>query len=957
MSGSGSSRSRTAPEPRGLRSVKSRCTASRKLGTLHSFREHPTPPQGTTMHTRFVRGLFALAALMIASPLAAQEEFSFFSRGPFRSEVPRPDDLLGYPAGARHTQFAEQRAVLDALIAAASDRVRAEELGVTEEGRVMRALIVSAPENIRRLDEIRADLTRLADPRNTTPEEAAAIAARTPGAVVLSFSIHGNEPGGFEAAMWVAYQLLASEEPATLEALRNTVIILNPSMNPDGHERFAVWYNSLFVDTDEPYAYEWREPWGIQGRYGHYRFDMNRDFLANSQQPTQALIRTIMRWHPQVYVDLHSTTEQYFFPPPALPVNQNLPEHATEWLETFGRGNAEAFDRYGWQYFTRATFDLFYVGYFDAGPSLHGATGMTYETDGGKALKRRRDDGTYITFTEGIAHHYVASLATIETLAANREARLRDYYEFHRSAIDEARQSSMKRVVVLPDNDATNAARLAWLLLQHDIEVRRLTEAYTSSSAHSYLAGPEAGSERKTFPAGALVIDLAQPQGRMARTMLEPHAEMDRAFFDRQVEIFQRNQRRGPGSTTERYEFYDVTAWSLPLTLGLEAYWTEDAGSVNGTLLVDPESSEPTSTLAPSGSVSGRGRSAYLFPNDRQAAAELAMALLREGFVLNVTQEHLRADGQSFPRGTFVIRTERNPASLHDRLPALASEIGVSVTAIQSAFPDTGRVGIGSGNVAPVFHPKVLVAAGDAVSVTSYGAVWHFLETELRHPFVPVSLGSIGGMHTMSDYNVFIIPSGSAGRIRSELGSSGIARLKQWVQDGGVLIAYDNSALFPGHEDVGLSTVKELERDEDKKDTDSLPSGPEYTPPLPSPSADPDEPGSVPGSIFRATLDQTHWLTMGYRGNTLPVMVQRGPLLAPATRGDNPVVFVGDSLLLAGFAWPENTEKALKETAWATVERRGRGHVVLLAEDPLFRAFWRGPARLLTNAMLFGSGR
>ncbi|MGD8727262.1 MAG: M14 family zinc carboxypeptidase [Gemmatimonadales bacterium] len=899
------------------------------------------------MNTRCVRALLALAVLTIASPLSAQEEFGFFGRGPFRSEVPRPDDLLGYAAGERQTQFAEQQAVLDAMIAAATDRVRTEELGVTEEGRVMRALIVSAPENILRLDEIRANLARLAEPRTTTPTEAATIASTTPAAIILSFSIHGNEPGGFEAAMWVAYQLLASEEAATLEALRNTVVILNPSMNPDGHERFAAWYNSLFVGTDEPYAYEWREPWGIQGRYGHYRFDMNRDFLANSQQPTQALIRAIMRWHPQVYVDLHSTTEQYFFPPPALPVNQNLPDHATDWLETFGRGNADAFDRYGWQYFTRATFDLFYVGYFDAGPSLHGATGMTYETDGGKALKRRRDDGTYITFYEGIAHHYVASLATVETLATNREARLLDYYDFHRSAIEEVEDARMKRVVVLPDNDPTNAARLVWLLLQHDIEVRRLESPYTAAAAHDYLAGPSTSAERRTFPAGALVIDLAQPQGRIARAMLEPHAEMDQAFFDRQVEKFKRNQRRGPGSTTERYEFYDVTAWSLPLTLGLQAYWTEDAGSVDGTLLQAPESHEPTRALAPAGGVSGRARSAYVFPNDRQAAAELAMALLREGFVVNVAREHLRADGQSFPRGTFVLRTERNSPSLHDRIPVLAAEIRVPVTAIQSAFPDTGRVGIGSGAVAPVFHPRVLVAAGDGISVTSYGALWYLLEKELRHPFVPVALGSVGGMYTMSEYNVFIIPSGSAGAIRRELGAAGIDRLKRWVQDGGVLIAYDNAALFPGHSEVGLSSVRALGDEDEENGVDSLPSGPEYTPPLASPSADPNQPESVPGSIFRATLDQTHWLTMGFRG----------PLLAPATRGDNPVVFVGDSLLLAGFAWPENTAHALNETAWATVERSGRGSVVLLAEDPLFRAFWRGPAKLLTNAILFGSGR
>ena len=824
----------------------------------------------------------------------------------------------------------------------------------------MRVLLISAPENLARLDQIRTDLARLADPRTTTRADAAAIAGTSPIAVMLSYSIHGNEPGGFEAVMWVAYHLLASEEPATLEMLRNTLVILNPSANPDGHERFAVWYNSIFVDTDEPYAYEWNEPWGIWGRYSHYRFDTNRDFLALSQAPARAMLRTLMRWHPQVFVDLHSTTEQFFFPPPAQPVNANLPEHAVRWLETFGRGNAQAFDRYGWQYFTRDVFDLFYVGYFDAGPSLHGATGMTYETDGGKALKRRRDDGTVITFREGVAHHFVASLATVRTASEHREARLADYYEFHRSAIDEGRSASMKRIVVLPDNDPTNAARLTWLLQQHDIEVRRLSAPYTAPSAHAYIKGPAGASERHTFPAGALLIELAQPQARMARALLEPRAEMDRQFFDRQVARFERNQRRGTAGATERYEFYDITAWSLPLTLGLDAYWTGDTRGVSADIVPAAQSLEPVRELGPTGGVSSRGRSAYVFPNDRQAATELALALLREDFVLNITPEPLRADNDTYSRGTFVIRTERNPPGLHERLAALATEIGVPVTAISSAFPDTGQTGIGSRNVAPVFHPRIVVAAGDAISITSYGALWYFLEQELRHPFVPVALRNVGRMHTLSDYNVFIVPSGSATAIRRELGSEGIERITRWVDDGGVLIAYDNAALFPGHDDVGLSTVKavgEEDQEQEGKDKDSLPSGPELTPPLASPSADPDQVERVPGSIFRATLDLSHWLTFGYRDRALPVMLQGNTLLAPATRGDNPVVFVGDSLLLAGFAWPENTERLLTKTAWATAERRNRGHVVLFADDPLFRAFWRGPARLLTNAILLGSGR
>ncbi len=901
----------------------------------------------------------ALLALPLAgSPVLGQETFDFYGRGPYRDAVPRPDRLLEYAAGTRHTQYAEQQAVLDALMAAAPERVRSELIGVTEEGRPMRVLVISAPENLDRLDEIRADLARLADPAGTSADEARVIAARSPIAVMLSYSIHGNEPAGFEAAMWVAYQLLASEEPATLEALRNTLVVLNPSANPDGHERFAVWYNSLSVGTDEPFAYEWNEPWGIWGRYGHYRFDMNRDFIALSQAPTRAMLRAIMRWHPQVFVDLHSTTEQYFFPPSPQPINANVPPQTVRWFETFGQANAEAFDRYGWQYYTRDIFDLFYVGYFDAGPTLHGATGMTYESDGGKALRRRRDDGTVISLAEGIAHHYVASLATIEAAAANREPRLLDYYEFHRSAVAEARAAAMKRIVVLPDNDRTNAARLVSLLLQHDIAVTRLDAPYTAPDAHGYLDGPGASGQRRTFPAGALVVDLAQAQGRMARALLEPRAELDRDFVRRQLETYERNRRRGSGATSEWYEFYDITAWSLPLTLGLEAYWTEDLRSVSGSSLTMPAADDPVGALGPQGGVSGRAGSAYVFPNDRQGSAQLAMALLQEGFVVNVSSEPLRADGASYPRGTFVLRTSRNPDELHDRVGELAAAAGVWVGAVQSAYPDSGQTGVGSQSVDPVFRPRIAVASGRGVSITGYGALWHFLEVELRQPFVPVALSSVSRMHTLSDYNVFIVPSGSAGTIRRELGEGGIERLKRWVRDGGVLIAYDGAALFPSHEDVGLSSVRRLGADDDDAMQEGeLVSDPDLTPPLVSPSADPGSAEYIPGSIFRATLDRSHWLTLGYGQRDLPVMLSGGTMLAPGERGDNPVAFVGDHVLLAGFAWPDNTERLLQETVWAATERQGRGQVVVFADDPLYRAFWRGTARLLTNAILFGPGR
>src|SRR6266702_3670586 len=373
-----------------------------------------------------------LLLTLLTSPLAAQG-FDFYARGPYRPAVPRPEAITGYAAGEQHTMYAVMQHYLDTLVATAGERVRIERWGEPAEHRPIRALIISDPANLARLDQIRADMAELADPRRTSPARAAEIAAKDPAVALFQYSVHGDEPAGFEAAMQVAYQMLASDEPATLDILKNVVLVLNPSANPDGHERFAAWYNSVGVGADEPAAFEQSEPWSITGRYNHFRFDMNRDLLAQSQPEVRAMMDGILRWHPQVFVDHHSTTSTFFFPPVAQAVNLNLPPQTTKWFDTYGRGNAAAFDRYGWQYQVRGVFDFFYVGYWDEWSTFQGASGMTYETDGGPEFRLRRDDGSISTFRDGIAHHFVASLATLETTAKNRQSRLLDYYDFRRS--------------------------------------------------------------------------------------------------------------------------------------------------------------------------------------------------------------------------------------------------------------------------------------------------------------------------------------------------------------------------------------------------------------------------------------------------------------------------------------------------------------------------------------------
>src|SRR6266702_4711278 len=601
-----------------------------------------------------------LLLTLLTSPLAAQG-FDFYARGPYRPAVPRPEAITGYAAGEQHTMYAVMQHYLDTLVATAGERVRIERWGETAEHRPIRALIISDPANLARLDQIRADMAELADPRRTSPARAAEIAAKDPAVAVFQYSVHGDEPAGFEAAMQVAYQLLASDEPQTLELLKSVVLVLNPSANPDGHERFAAWYNSVAVGADNPAAFEQHEPWSVTGRFNHFRFDMNRDLLAQSQPEVRVMMAGVLRWRPQVFVDHHSTTPTFFFPPVAQAVNRNLPPQTTKWFDTYGRGNAAAFDRFGWQYFVRGVFDFFYVGYWDEWSTFQGATGMTYETDGGPEFNKRRDDGSITTFRDGIAHHFVASLATLETTAKNRQSRLLDYYEFRRSAMTEAATDRLKRVVIVPGNDPQSAAHVVGLLLRNGIEVTRLRQATSSRAAHGYLS-PRAAATARTFPAGSYVIDLNQPQRRIAKALLEPDAELERTFVDRELAKFRRNRRRGEDADKEEYGFYDITAWSLPLSFNLDAYWTEDAGSVGDAV---------TDSIVPPPPAPGHAASAYLFLNDRPGAARLVLALEGEGFQLSASRAPVRADGRTYPRGVFIARIQRNPPALHERIAAL----------------------------------------------------------------------------------------------------------------------------------------------------------------------------------------------------------------------------------------------------------------------------------------------
>ena len=949
----------------------------------------------------------SLALVLAAAPLAVPAQgpiavdsirddrnFSFYDRGPYRPGIPRPESILGYNVGEMNTQFAMQERVLLAIADAAKDRVAVEVIGSSYERRTMRLYIISAPENIARLDQIRRDLDRIADPRGVPQSELDALVARTPAVVMIHESVHGNEAPGFETAMQTLYQLAASEEPATMSALRNTIVVLNPSTNPDGHERFVVWYNSIFVGSPEPFAMEHDEPWSIQGRFNHYRFDMNRDVMTTTQREPQALVRGILRWHPMTVIDQHGQTTNYFFPPTAAPLNQNLGADFKRWMEIYGKGNAAAFDKHGWMYYSRDIFDFYGPFYWDMWPSLTGAIGMTYETDGGgwKGLLWRREDGSLLSNRDGIAKHYTTAIATIETTAANRAERVRDYLRFRQAAIANGRSQSMKRIVLVPGRDPGRAAELVATLVRGGIEVRRARGAFSSNSAHSFH---DDGRSSRRFEAGAYVIDLAQPQGILAKAILEPVPAMDTAFARSQIEKYRRNIRRGPNQSREGYEFYDVTAWSLPVTFGVEAFWTEDTPGVEGDLLELP-AEEPALPQAqqtaqsgaasrmlggqiipvdvPSGVTAGaRPRSAYIFGPERSGAVRLAYQLLAEGFRVGASTQPVEAGGRSYARGAYIVRVARNDTSLHARIDALARESGVEVTGVNTAFSETAQYGIGSEAIAELRAPRVALVGGEGVSQTGYGAVWWSLERRYGVRFTPVEMTWLN-FGDLSQFNVIVIPDASSGALNRTLGKDGAERLRTWMQAGGTLVTMGGASAWAARENVNLTSSRTVGSGDEKDTTgirtprtDTITAAnrrrerSERTQPeddmlaATSPSANNAAPISLPGTHFDVVLDRTHWLTGGYENPRVTVMLDGSTFFKLSKDGANVGVFPATGKLhRAGWAWPDNTERLLKGTAFLIEEPIGDGHLVLFANEPMFRGWWRALDKLVLNAIVLG---
>ena len=865
--------------------------------------------------------------LAVAAPLHAQHGLA--DGGTYDPRVPTPEAMLGYRLGERFTPHHMLMRYLEQL-ATTSARVRLDTVAHTFEGRELMRVVLTSEANRQRLDAIRRDAQTLFDPRRADAAELRALVARAPSVAWLGYSVHGGEASGVEAAIGVLYQLAAGTDAQTRMILDSVVVLIDPVQNPDGHERHVqdvMRMRSAFGVPTLPAAMIHTGTWPGP-RTSHYYFDLNRDWFIHSHPETVGRVRTFMEWAPHVAVDLHEmgSNSTYFFAPPMEPINANVPQSVRDWWDIYAAANAEAMARHGWSFFRREGYDEFYPGYGVSWPVLNGAIGMTYEQASSAGGAIRRIDGTVITLREAVMHHYTTSMATLLTTARRRQQRVRDYLAFRQSAIHEQQRGPMRAIVFARDDDG-RADSLAQRLIANGITVQRLRGAANLRNATPFAGN---SSRNARVGEGAYVVDLAQPQGRMAKALLEPEAWLDSLFITEEL---------ASRETSQPNRFYDITAWSLPYLFRVNA-WTVSAPP-DGLEVVDAARAAPGAAQPP------RAGYGYAFRAGSETSLRMLAALLADSVRVSYARRSFRVGERSFPNGAFIVRAASNHEGVHETVRKHAAASGPEVIALSSAMVDEGT-DLGSNSVIPVRPPRVALVGGPGISGNSFGFAWYAFDQRLRYPVATVSAASL--TNALDDVNVVVVPSVQAPVLDRELGDGGRQRLGDWVRAGGVLITLDGGTSWLANERLGLSRLR-VRSDTVRADTARADSTRRDAP------AGAPLPAVVPGAIVRVQADTLSPLLAGIGTDNFGVLVFSDRVLR-APRDFRPGEIVlryapAAQLRIAGYLWPEVPAR-LAGTPYLWTERVGRGRVIAFAGDPNFRDLWRGLLPLFANAVFLG---
>ena len=820
-----------------------------------------------------------------------------------QSPVPSPAEFLGYEIGARFTPHHRILAYFDEL-ANRSNLITMRTIGATYEDRPLVLATITSAKNHASLDAIRANVNTLARGEG----DASALTKSTPAVVWLAFGVHGNESSSAEASMLVAHALLTNAELTRL--LDDLVVIIDPLENPDGRERYLQWFHRTrgMRPNHDPDAYEHQEPWP-GGRYNHYLIDMNRDWAWQSQRETQARVAAYKEWHPQVFVDFHEMffNSTYFFPPDAKPINANLPKAVEDWLDVFGRANAAEFSRRGWPFFVAEMFDLFYPGYGDSWPALHGAIGMTYEMAGGGRAGSafEREDGTVLTLADRAMRHFTTGVTTVRTAAQHRTELLRYTYDAARAQIEGGKSTFLIAA------DSPNFDALVGLLQKQGIRVDVLT---AGTNVRATRIDRDV-TESRSFPAGTAVVSTRQPLGALANTLLEKAPVFNKGFVEEQ---------RAKAEADEPDEFYDMTTWSLPLAMNVEGWVTQ--APVIGTRELQKTAPSPFRAAQYGYLVDGRDPQLYRF----------AGRLLESGVRFSVVDSEINIGDRTHTRGSLIILKGNNAKDLDARLQAIAQASGVSVVTLESGW--LGGTAFGSEKVRHVKDPKIGLVGGPGSDPTSFGMLWHTLDVDTPIPHDVLSAESLRNID-LHDYEVLVFPDGN---YADRVGKSGIDKLKLWVSEGGTIVAVKGASTFLRAKDVEISKLKPWEppKKSDEKDA-------------PAPSERYND-FRIPGSAFRTTMNDRSYLTFGVPRPPAVLVEGSGAFLPLAKKVDNILTIDAKEPLISGVAWDESLAR-IKGSVYVASEPSGRGQVITFADDPHFRLFWRGTLPIFLNAVLYSA--
>lgn len=810
------------------------------------------------------------------------------------AQLVSPEQFLGYKVGTHFTPCYKIDNYFKAVAAAKPAMVKVEKYGETYEGRELLVAYISTPENLQKLEEIRKNNLRLA---GVLKDNVAPQTSGTPAIVWLSYNVHGNEPASSEAAMLTLFALVDESNTQTKEWLKNTVIIIDPCINPDGRDRYVNWYNSMKSEAYniDPQSREHEEPWP-RGRVNHYNFDMNRDWAWQTQVETQQRMKKYNEWLPQVHVDYHEQgyNSPYYFAPAAEPYHEVITQWQRDFQVLVGKNNARYFDANGWLYFTKEEFDLFYPSYGDTYPLYNGAIGMTFEQGGISAgLGVRTYDEDTLTLVSRVTHHFTTGIATIETASKNADKLVSEYKNFFTIAANAG--NALYKTYVLTAKDNNQLQAVATLLRNNNIEYG--VTSTKSFRGLNYLTGKDEDYKDEGYQ---LAVSAYQPRSTLLRVLFEPKSVLK-------------------DSST-----YDITAWSIPFTYNIKTYGVKDK------LVV--QNAAAFKTIADAQSNYG-----LLIPYTSFNASKLLAYLLVNNVRVRFADKSFTYSGKEYAAGTLIILRGGNVANWQAITNDACKKFTVQAASVESGLVEKGA-DFGSGDVHYLHAPKVAMLTGKETDAEAAGEIWHFFDQSLHYPITLLNAENVQ-YYDLSKYNTLILPEG---RYKAFGDNVANGKLKDFVKNGGKLIAIGNTvaqmAANPDDWDIELKQGKPNEPSDTDYNALQV-----YGERMRNSLSN-----SIPGAIYRLDVDTTHPLAYGYPGYYYSLRLN-----------DNTFKFLKDgwnvgvikkAAYTAGFVGSK-LKPQLKDALVYGVKDKGKGTVVYLADDPIFREFWEGGKMLLSNAV------